>query len=30
MTHRLIEWLESKGFSPEEIIECVKYITGRA
>lgn len=25
--NRLIEWLESKGFSKEEIVECIKYIT---
>lgn len=24
---RLIKWLESHGCSPEEIVECLKYIT---
>lgn len=24
---RLAEWLESKGFSKEEILECILYIT---
>lgn len=24
---RLIEWLKSKGYSPETIIECIEYIS---
>ena len=27
MIARLIEWLESHGHTPEEIVECIKYIT---
>jgi hypothetical protein len=29
MIHRLIEWLESKGFTSAEIVECVRYISGK-
>lgn len=25
-TARLIEWLKAKGFTPEEILACIKYI----
>ncbi len=24
---RLIDWLKSKGFKAEEIVECISYIT---
>lgn len=24
---RLIEWLSSKGFTSEEILECLKYLS---
>lgn len=27
LINRLIEWLESKGFKPDEILDCIKYIT---
>lgn len=27
--NKLIEWLEKHGHTPEEIVECIKYITGK-
>jgi hypothetical protein len=27
LINRLVEWLESKGFTDTEIKECIKYIT---
>lgn len=27
LINRLIEWLKLKGFTSDEIVECVEYIT---
>ena len=25
---RLADWLRAQGFSPEKVLECIKYIAG--
>lgn len=27
LINHLIEWLQAKGFQPDEILECISYIT---
>lgn len=27
LINRLIEWLKSKGFSSDDIVDCINYIT---